>query len=563
MWHVAEGDLHAYLDGALEHYPPGDAERIRDHLERCSACAERLAEEARVRDRASAVLGMALPGDVSPTPLEELRRRAAADDGSEPATGGGSRTSRRVAWAWAATVVMALGVGWGVGGFRLSSGPAAGPVAPQDDARAAPSGRSAEGRGDDGADEAVEAGDGRLARAPAAEAAAEPAAARAIAGEEGAADAPPPVSRPATPVLADAGGEVAGAGAENAVAAAAPRQERRRTPTEEPTVQAQRVFEAPRVARERMAVTDVLAPLADRGPQRAPASLPLTGRVFDAGSMRPLAAVQVVAKGTGVGTLTDSSGRFTLEVPQEATTLVFSQIGYGTVEAPVDREVTVELEQTALALDELVVTGVAAPPARDSAGDAGERARAREREGSVLGALLRSLSAEEKTRAPAEPVRPTAARAAPDVELARRDASGPPPEAQRRERREADGEPSLEGAASLALPGLEVETVEWIEVAPGEQGVRVVQRLEDGTPLELRFVGVRLDASAGDGAPAAPPAPLPVAEAEEAGPVPARLMEEPLPAGWRHVARPFRGGWVVARGPLTEARLLALLGRMR
>ena len=85
MWHVADGDLHAYLDGALEFYPGEEADRIRRHLETCDACRARLAEEDAFRDGASAVLGLAIPGDVTAPPLEELRRRAAGAPAPETA----------------------------------------------------------------------------------------------------------------------------------------------------------------------------------------------------------------------------------------------------------------------------------------------------------------------------------------------------------------------------------------------------------------------------------------------------------------------------------------------
>ena len=115
MLHVDEGALHAYLDGALEEYPTGEARRIRAHLERCESCARALAEARRVRDRADMLL--AIPDvDVSLPPLEELRRMA------QSAPEGGEASPRRIPLhrlGWAASVVLALGVGWMLrGGVR-------------------------------------------------------------------------------------------------------------------------------------------------------------------------------------------------------------------------------------------------------------------------------------------------------------------------------------------------------------------------------------------------------------------------------------------------------------
>ena len=67
MSHVREGDLHAYLDGALEEYPVHEAERIRSHLEECGECMARL-EEERAERREPAV-----EGEVQAGLLEEER----------------------------------------------------------------------------------------------------------------------------------------------------------------------------------------------------------------------------------------------------------------------------------------------------------------------------------------------------------------------------------------------------------------------------------------------------------------------------------------------------------
>lgn len=118
MSHVDEGALHAYLDGALEEYPTGEARRIRAHLERCDRCAEALTEARLIRDRAESVL--AAPAlNVTPPPLEELKRIASSGGAEERA----SRTwGRRQRFGWAASVLLALGIGWIVrGGIPLGT----------------------------------------------------------------------------------------------------------------------------------------------------------------------------------------------------------------------------------------------------------------------------------------------------------------------------------------------------------------------------------------------------------------------------------------------------------
>lgn len=114
MSHVDEGALHAYLDGALEEYPQAEAERIRDHLDACAECAERLEVERRIRSDAHAMLELAAPA-VEPPGFEELR---AYVERTRPRK---SRISRIQRLGWAASVVLALGAGWMIREGQLQS----------------------------------------------------------------------------------------------------------------------------------------------------------------------------------------------------------------------------------------------------------------------------------------------------------------------------------------------------------------------------------------------------------------------------------------------------------
>ena len=62
----------------------------------------------------------------------------------------------------------------------------------------------------------------------------------------------------------------------------------------------------------------------------------VTGTVTDADGGAPLPGVNVLIKGTTIGTATDADGKFSLNVPQNAATLVFSFVGY------TDQEVSIE-----------------------------------------------------------------------------------------------------------------------------------------------------------------------------------------------------------------------------
>lgn len=72
----------------------------------------------------------------------------------------------------------------------------------------------------------------------------------------------------------------------------------------------------------------------------------------------PVIGANVVVKGTTHGTITDLDGRFTLEVPSEAT-LEITYIGYVAQEVPVKNQVslTIRLAEDSQKLDEVVVVG--------------------------------------------------------------------------------------------------------------------------------------------------------------------------------------------------------------
>ncbi len=77
-------------------------------------------------------------------------------------------------------------------------------------------------------------------------------------------------------------------------------------------------------------------------------------------------SASVVVKGTTVGTVTDFDGNYTLTVPDDATTLVFSYIGYKTQEIAISSDViNVTLKEDNEVLEEVVVTGYGTTKKRD------------------------------------------------------------------------------------------------------------------------------------------------------------------------------------------------------
>src|SRR5262245_60575205 len=107
MSHVDEGTLHVYLDGELA---PVERERVDTHLRGCPACQARLAEERALIERASRLLGIAAPPERAMPPLQQLRQP-------------------RLSWrlrrplAWAATLILAVGIGWYARGMQDRASP--------------------------------------------------------------------------------------------------------------------------------------------------------------------------------------------------------------------------------------------------------------------------------------------------------------------------------------------------------------------------------------------------------------------------------------------------------
>ncbi|MBQ3362916.1 MAG: TonB-dependent receptor [Muribaculaceae bacterium] len=81
----------------------------------------------------------------------------------------------------------------------------------------------------------------------------------------------------------------------------------------------------------------------------------ITGTVVDATGETVIGAT-VMEKGTSNGTVTDFDGVFTLKVNPGAT-LVFSYVGFLNVEMPASDGMVVTMQEDALALNEIVVTG--------------------------------------------------------------------------------------------------------------------------------------------------------------------------------------------------------------
>ncbi len=104
MPHVDEGQLHALLDGA---FAEREAQALHDHIAACAQCAAQLEQARSLRERSRAILTAAQPLRLGTPPFEAVIAQAQ------------QRSSTRrllllgpTRLAWAATVVLALGIGW-------------------------------------------------------------------------------------------------------------------------------------------------------------------------------------------------------------------------------------------------------------------------------------------------------------------------------------------------------------------------------------------------------------------------------------------------------------------
>ncbi len=85
----------------------------------------------------------------------------------------------------------------------------------------------------------------------------------------------------------------------------------------------------------------------------------LISGIVTARNSLPLAGVSVTVKGTETGTTTDGDGRFSLNVPDMKSILVFSYVGYQSREEPVNNRISIDviLQEANLAMDEVVIVG--------------------------------------------------------------------------------------------------------------------------------------------------------------------------------------------------------------
>jgi len=96
----------------------------------------------------------------------------------------------------------------------------------------------------------------------------------------------------------------------------------------------------------------------------------ITGQITDQSTNQPLAGVNVSVQGGTTTVVTDANGAYSITVPAGQSVLVFSYVGYGTIERTLGAETTLSLSMstTQKSMDEIVVVGYGTSRRRDLTG---------------------------------------------------------------------------------------------------------------------------------------------------------------------------------------------------
>jgi len=94
----------------------------------------------------------------------------------------------------------------------------------------------------------------------------------------------------------------------------------------------------------------------------------VTGNIFSADDGQPVIGATVMVKGTTIGTITDTDGKFKINVPGNAKSLVISYVGMKTIDVEVKDNITIKLEADSKQMEEVVVTAVGIKRSQKSLG---------------------------------------------------------------------------------------------------------------------------------------------------------------------------------------------------
>ena len=97
-------------------------------------------------------------------------------------------------------------------------------------------------------------------------------------------------------------------------------------------------------------------------------NISVSGTVKSSADGLPLIGVNIIVKNTSTGAVSDFDGNFTLSNVQSNATLVFTYVGFETIELPASAEMIVNLNEDNESLDEIVLIGYGSKSRKDLTG---------------------------------------------------------------------------------------------------------------------------------------------------------------------------------------------------
>ncbi|MEO8796138.1 MAG: carboxypeptidase-like regulatory domain-containing protein, partial [Daejeonella sp.] len=99
-------------------------------------------------------------------------------------------------------------------------------------------------------------------------------------------------------------------------------------------------------------------------------NITISGKVTDSKDQQPLIGVSVKVKGTPSGTSTGVDGTFRLSVASNASSLLFTYLGYNNQEVSINGRTTINIamDPSATSLNEVVVVGYGTQKVKDATG---------------------------------------------------------------------------------------------------------------------------------------------------------------------------------------------------
>jgi TonB-dependent starch-binding outer membrane protein SusC len=111
-----------------------------------------------------------------------------------------------------------------------------------------------------------------------------------------------------------------------------------------------------------------------------------SGKITDKRTKEPIIGATVLVKGTTTGTVTNTDGNFSLNIPTQSATLSISYVGYLSQETQVNSSsgaLAIQLEEDITRLEEVVISGLASSVKRSNLGNAVSTVSARELTGTT------------------------------------------------------------------------------------------------------------------------------------------------------------------------------------